>query len=77
MLMSVKTSRSGFHRIVVPVFLAFVGFFVKPSFVPVLFSPFSKCRPYSKPSRTMVTSMYSEEYWVAQVPRPFRPSENS
>ena len=77
MLMSVNTARSGFQRMVVPVFLEAAGFLTKPSLVPVLFSPFSKCRLYSNPSRVTVTSIYSEEYWVAQVPRPFRPSENS
>ena len=52
-------------------------FFLNPVLVPVQFSPFSKCRLYSAPSRRTVTSIYSEEYCVAQVPRPFNPSENS
>lgn len=40
-------------------------------------SPFSKCSVYLNPSRRTVASKYSDEYCVAQEPRPFRPSENS
>ena len=74
MSMSVKTSRSGFQRMVVPVFFPrSVGSF----FSPPMFSPFSKWREYLKPSRQMAASKYSLAYWVAQEPRPFRPREYS
>ena len=44
---------------------------------PPMFSPFSKWREYFFPSRHTVTSIYSEEYWVAQAPRPLSPREYS
>ena len=51
--MSVKTSRSGFQRMVVPVFFPrSVGSFFRPP----IFSPFSKWREYLKPSRQMAAS---------------------
>ena len=74
MSMSVKTSRSGFQRMVVPVFLPrSVGSFFRPP----IFSPFSKWREYLTPSRQMEASKYSLAYWGAQEPSPFRPSEQS
>ena len=42
MLISVNTSRSGFQRMGVTVFVEVVGFFTNPFLVPVLFSPFSR-----------------------------------
>ena len=75
--MSVKTSRSGFQRIVVPVFLRSAGSIVSSCpFLPTGL-PFLKCREYFCPSRQTVTSMYSEAYCVAQEPRPLRPREYS
>ena len=56
MLMSVNTSRSGSHRVRVPVFFAWdLGrgvFWSSPTI-----SPRSKRRRYSKPSRQTVTSI--------------------
>ena len=69
--MSVKTSRSGFQRNFEPVFFQLWGAFCSPP----MFSPFSKWRVYSRPSRWMTASKYSEAYWVAQEPRPLRPRE--
>ena len=42
-----------------------------------MFSPFSKWRVYSWPSRWMTASKNSLAYWVAQVPRPLRPRDYS
>ena len=76
-LTSVKTSTSGFHRVVVPVFFRSEGsIFSSWPFLPTAL-PFLKCRLYLFPSRHTVTSMYSEAYWVAQAPRPLRPREYS
>ena len=72
--MSVNTSRSGFQRMVVPVFLPRS---VGSDFSPPMFSPFSKWREYFFPSRHTVTSINSLAYWVAQEPRPLRPKEYS
>ena len=57
MSMSVNTSRSGSHRVRVPVrFLARGVFCSSSPFLPTT-SPFSKWRLYSYPSRQTVTSI--------------------
>ena len=74
--MSVNTSRSGSHRVRVPVLrLWFLGRGVFSSFPTI--SPRSKWSVYSWPSRQTVTSIYREAYWVAQAPRPLSPREYS